>query len=210
MCTETKKTREPQYTALVNIRNTELAAYWTRYNIQAVLNLGLLVAALSAKSGSMIAQHIIPVAFLGSCLSAIWLCLTIWGKRLITDRWEEYIRKYELNYSRELFQLFLLVKEENQKGLWNCLKIQLESLNILTRVVPIILIVVWITIAISVNSQLKLEDDTNLKSEIHVLSIKFDKLNSDLNRIKADIDDIKDRSNNHNPDNKIDIILKSK
>ncbi len=57
MCTERPISREHQYTAFINVRNTEISVYWTRYNIQAFLNLGLLVAALSAKPDSLIGQH---------------------------------------------------------------------------------------------------------------------------------------------------------
>jgi hypothetical protein len=214
MCNENQKTREPQYTALINVRNTELAAYWTRYNIQAVLNFGLLAAALSSKSDSLINRHIFPVAIVGLLLSTIWLLMTIWSKKLITQQWDKYIRQYENKYPNELFQLFVSVEvEENKKEFWNGLTKHWKNLNILTRVVPLILMVVWLVIiyASTCNpSLLKSQEEITVKSEIQNLSIKIDEFNSALDHLKGEISEIKSKRNNQTQTNKMISSQKQK
>lgn len=119
--------REQQYTALVNIRNTELTAYWTRYNIQAVLNLGFAALAISAlvqlkgpfEPNKVLVKILFAVA--GFILAAIWLGFTVQGKKLFVDGWEEWIAEYEdkwlraqdtASISRPGLLLFYQLKEE--------------------------------------------------------------------------------------------------
>lgn len=92
--------REQLYLALVNIRNTELAAFWTRYNIQAVLNTGMIAVGLAALKG----PDRLPVAVLlaisvgGATLAVFWLLFAILGKPLFVEGWEEWIAEYEENW----------------------------------------------------------------------------------------------------------------
>jgi hypothetical protein len=207
MCSEGPISREHQYTAFINVRNAELAAYWTRYNIQAVLNLGLLFAALSAEPHSVIGQHMFTISIGGFCLAVIWLFMTIWSKRLITKRWDKNIRRYERSYSKELFPLFTLVEaKENKKGFCNKLKKHWNNLNILARVVPSILIVVWLILGISAficpPSPINPQEMITLKSEIQRLSITKDKLSSEIEQLKNEVSDIRKKIHNEDTDRK--------
>lgn len=205
MCTERPISREQQYTAFINVRNTEVAVYWTRYNIQTFLNLGLLVAALSAKPDSLIVQHMFCTSIGGFCLAVIWLFMTIWSKRLITKRWDEYIRQYEEHYCEELLPLFTLVEaEENKKGFW---KKHWNNLNILARIVPVILIIVWLILGINTfigtPAPLKSQEMIALKSEMQKLSIKNDKLSSEIEHLKGEIRDLRSKVHNEGSDKKM-------
>ncbi|MBN2267757.1 MAG: hypothetical protein JW725_05480 [Candidatus Babeliaceae bacterium] len=207
MCTERPISREHQYTGLINVRNAELAAYWTRYNIQAVLNLGLLVAAVSAKPDSFIGQYIFYASIVGFCLALIWLFMTIWSKRLIAKRWDKYIRRYERCYSEELFPLFTLVEaKENKKGFCNKLKKHWNNLNILARAVPLILIVLWLILGINAfmfpPSPLKSQEVITPESEMKRLSITNDKLSSEIERLKNEVSDIRKQIRNKDTDKK--------
>jgi len=94
--------REHLYTALVNIRNTELTVYWTRYNIQSALNTAVLVGALAGVKGSdrLPLPVLLAVAVGGFFLAVIWLVFAVYGKRLFVDGWEEWIAEYEENFLR--------------------------------------------------------------------------------------------------------------
>ena len=85
----TTQQREHLYIALVNVRNTELSVYWTRYNIMAVINLGILAAVLSSRMDSLVIQVLPCVAAGGILLGAIWFAIAVKGKQLFTQRWEE-------------------------------------------------------------------------------------------------------------------------
>lgn len=191
MCTKNPISREHQYAALINVRNTELAAYWVRYNIQAVLNFGLLIAALSAKFDSLIAQYMLCASIVGLCLSLIWLLMTIWSKQLITKRWDEYIRQYERKYSDELFQLFVSVEDkENKEGFWNKLKKHWNNLNILARIVPAILIIIWLFLGIKtfVNGPPSVKSQKTI-----IIELELENLNSEIKHLKEEIRDLRSK-----------------
>jgi hypothetical protein len=70
-----------QYASLVAVRHAELETYWTRYNIQVVLNGGLLVAAFATESRSRLAGLPIWLVSLGGvALAIVWLIMVLQGK----------------------------------------------------------------------------------------------------------------------------------
>lgn len=133
------------YQTFVSVRNAELIAYWSRYNIQTVLNFGLIAAALSAKPGSFVDQHRILIGVGGILLSFVWIGFILMSKKLLTKRWEFYIREYEESLSKSLPNkiplLFTWLKEEekNMGKLRRCWR----NLNILAYTPPLLCIVAW-------------------------------------------------------------------
>jgi len=143
MCNE-RTPNDQFYTSLVNVRNTELSVYWTRYNILAAVNLALLAIALASDSTSFMYNFPIWIMLGGIILAFIWLLITIKGKQLITNRWEEHIRDYEKAFKDKNQKLFTNVNTaENVKCF---LKKHYDNLNIPARAVPIICIVGWLII----------------------------------------------------------------
>lgn len=143
-----QETAEPLYATLVRVRNTELAAYWTRYNIQAVINIGLLAVALSAKHDSLIKQSVFIwfVPIMGIVLSGVWLFFIVNSKNLVTKRWEKYIRRYERrflddNTALRPIKLFAQVKEKEKKKSWMCRK--WDNLDLLAWTIPIVCMIAW-------------------------------------------------------------------
>jgi hypothetical protein len=151
MCTvPTDSPREHQYTAMVNVRNTELTAYWARYNIQAILNIGLMAAMLSSKPNSIMRQYMMYIAPIGIILSIIWLAFITCGKRILTKRWERYIIRYENDYLPIQHRLFANVHAEEEKKetewylkIWGWFITNLRNLNILACSIPIVSLLGW-------------------------------------------------------------------
>jgi hypothetical protein len=139
------------YTALVNVRNTELSVYYARYNILAVINIGLIAAVLATRHDSRFLSPLPCWIVLGGCaLSLVWLGFAALGKRLFTERWEVYLRRFE----REILdrqglqpelQLFTHVESTEQKLSW--WKRHWENLNVLTLLVPLMAFAAWIIIS---------------------------------------------------------------
>lgn len=196
MCTNPKSNDEPrehQYNALVNVRNTELSAYWTRYNIQSVLNWGLVVAYLSVKSDSIISRQLGRYLFLASpcgiLLASIWLFFIIKSKQLLTDRWERHIQKYEAEFLPKKHRLFTNVcTEEEQK---TYLKKNWDNLNFLARSIPVLLIFIWGSIGIieyyHPSSIQKESDVLELKSKMAELSSENNKIKSEIVQLKSQL-----------------------
>jgi len=137
---------ESLYPAFVSVRNTELVAYWSRYNIQTVLNFGLLAAALSANPGSFIVQHKILIGVGGIILSFVWVGFILMGKKLLTERWDSYIRECEKGFSNNEIKLFTRVEDEEKKI---CkLKRHWRNLNILAYIPPTLCIFAWVFLAL--------------------------------------------------------------
>ena len=104
------------YASLVNVRNTELSVYWTRYNILAAVNLALLAFALASDSTSFMYNFPLWIMSGGIIFAFIWLFITITGKQLITNRWDKHIRDYEKAFNDKNQKLFTNVNtEENAK-----------------------------------------------------------------------------------------------
>ena len=138
--------REALYTALVDVRNTELAVYWTRYNIQSAINFGLLAAVLASNSDSFIRKYIEFTAPAGFLLALIWLLFLVKGKQLLTGRWERHIRNYEKNTPEVKYRLFCEI--ENEKGIKTKWRTMWDNLDVLSRGLPILCMVSWIVIFI--------------------------------------------------------------
>jgi len=193
MSTETPIHREHQYTAIINVRNTELAAYWTRYNIQAVLNVGLLAAIISAKSDSIIVRHQIIAVVGGLILSFIWLLFAIKGKHLITKRWDKHIREYEKEVLPGNYNLFEKVEaeEEAKKGLHK----HWDNLNILARVIPILLMVGWLLIGFDAYRhppiQQREQNILELNNNVKELISERDRINLEIDQLKTQVKDFK-------------------
>ncbi len=141
---------EAIYTALVNVRNTELSVYYTRYNILAVINFGLIAAVLATRQDSAFLSPLpLWVVLGGAGLSLVWLGFAVVGKRLFTQRWEGYLRRYETEIlSRQglpaNLQMFTHIQAEEQRlDLWRrnwC------NLNILSRLVPLMAFAAWMMV----------------------------------------------------------------
>lgn len=61
------------YTALLDVRNAELAALWSRFNIHLAVNIGLLFAVLTAQADSSICKLGKWPYVIGLVATAIWL-----------------------------------------------------------------------------------------------------------------------------------------
>ncbi|MFX0139538.1 MAG: hypothetical protein ACFFDN_38205 [Candidatus Hodarchaeota archaeon] len=152
-----KLPQEPFYSDIVNIRNTELTVYWTRYNIQAAINIGLLAVTISANPGSYISQFRVQVSILGILISCIWIGFIVLSKKLI-HMWEEYIIKYENEYLYDKIpmkpiKVFTDVYEKNRlnktnKSIISWIIIRWKFLDIFASGIPIICILTWLFILI--------------------------------------------------------------
>lgn len=100
-----------QYESLVAVRNTELETYWTRYNVQVVLNGGLLVAVLGRQSDDRIGTlPIWLVCFGGIILAACWFVMVLQGKRWI-HRWDKQLSQFEQAAgSEQVYPLFTEIR----------------------------------------------------------------------------------------------------
>lgn len=180
--------REGIYNALVSVRNTELSVYYTRYNIQAVINFGLIAAVLASRQDSMFLSPLSYWVIIGGvALSLIWLGFAVVGKRLFTERWEKYIRQYERDVlaPQKSLQMFTQVEEmERNLDPW---KRNWKNLNVLTRSVPIIAVAAWILIAWS---SLYLEPLEGRLSRLETAIAKLQKSPEISNEITRRLDDI--------------------
>jgi hypothetical protein len=93
----TVEQREPLYGALASIRNTELSAYSTRYNVQAALNSGFAAIFLAAvtRTDSISLRAAELLACIGIVLGAIWLGFAVQGKKMFVDGWDQWMAEYE-------------------------------------------------------------------------------------------------------------------
>jgi len=118
------------YGAFVDVRNTELTAYWTRYNIQLALNVAVL--GLGFAKGNDIPSFIIIG---GMCLIPIWMLFIILSKRIISYGWERYILECEGNFPEE-FKMFEKVRKgEGSSNFYN--------LNFIAISIPILFALGW-------------------------------------------------------------------
>ena len=61
------------FTTIVDVRNTELSALWTRFNIHLLMNGGYLLAILGASDGSMLSASGKFAYLFGLVLTVVWL-----------------------------------------------------------------------------------------------------------------------------------------
>ena len=134
------KLLETVYSNAINVRNTELSAYWTRYNIQAVLNLGLLAVVISDKIGSnCISKYIAGVCLI---LTIIWIVFILISKCFLIPRWQKYIMNLEKEFPVPLRFFTIIEKSEGR----NSIKKHILNLNIPALAIPILCFIVWIWI----------------------------------------------------------------
>ena len=75
-----------QYESLVAVRNAELTTYWTRYNVQVVLNGGLLVAAFANGSDGRLANlPMWSVSLGGIALAIVWFVMLLQARLRFID-----------------------------------------------------------------------------------------------------------------------------
>jgi hypothetical protein len=101
-----------QYASLVAVRHAELETYWTRYNIQVVLNGGLLVAAFATESRSRLAGLPIWLVSLGGvALAIVWLIMVLQGKAWV-HRWDAQLSLFEKQLgANQLYPLFTNIRD---------------------------------------------------------------------------------------------------
>jgi hypothetical protein len=138
---------EPLYAAFVQIRNTELAAHWTRYNIQFAVNFGLLVAVLSRSENSLVAHRIHCISIVGFMLTLVWFWCAVQGKKLVSGRWEKHLRIYENAVPRPEHRLFQRVADEESKKSW--LLKNWQNLNLLSLALPSLAVGAWCLLFLS-------------------------------------------------------------
>jgi hypothetical protein len=80
------------YYSLLSVRNQEVAIAWMRYNIFAVLNVGLAAAFLTQSTSRWMT---LGVGVIGLVLAIAWLQTTRHGWRYLCGRWEGYIIRFE-------------------------------------------------------------------------------------------------------------------
>jgi len=73
------------YTALLDLRNTELAALWSRFNIHLAVNVGLLVALLAASDEKIGKFGMWPYT-LGLVAVMVWLASDVAGRHALHTR----------------------------------------------------------------------------------------------------------------------------
>ena len=78
---------------------------------------------------------------------------------------------------------------------------KLHNLNFLARAVPLILIILWLLAIFYMPAQVKART-TSFKSEIQNLSIKTERINSEIDHLKGEINNMKKESENKTMENK--------
>ncbi len=95
-----KPEREQLYTALVDLRNTELQVYMQRSNIQSVLNAGFFAVIVTAGVRPESTLPAVLASSMGIMLGLIWLGFEVQGKKMFVDGWDQWIAEYERNWLR--------------------------------------------------------------------------------------------------------------
>jgi hypothetical protein len=142
---------EALYISLVNTRNTEVTAYWARYNIQAVLNFGLLAAVLSAKPETSL-LYPLPAALpaVGVLLGIMWIAFVVVSKWVLVRRWERFLRDYEESFlmrpgAPASLAVFTAIHAEEAAR--SPFMRNIRNLNLLALIMPVICIGAWAWIA---------------------------------------------------------------
>jgi len=82
------------YSALVQIRNTELTIYLTRYNILGAMVFVLVAAALNSKTDTLSNLYWDMLCYVGFVLASIWLFVAFTGRGIVID-WQNRIADIE-------------------------------------------------------------------------------------------------------------------
>lgn len=132
-----------QYESFVAVRNAEVATYWTRYNVQVVLNGGLLVAAFASKTGERLAQ--LPIGWVSSggiALAIVWLVMLLQGKALI-HRWDRELKQFEEQLGEDV--VYPLFTNIIKCGAFD----PLRNMTAVAAAVPILCAIAWIALWVS-------------------------------------------------------------
>lgn len=135
---------EPIYSTLMSIRNAELAAYWARYNIQAVLNLGILTFAFQRWHQTPPLPWLVPV--LGILLSIIWIFFIYLSKRTIEYYWDKCVSNYEemlIEKDARLCAVLPISARGEKDERYNFLLKHWFNLNILAYSIPGLCLIAW-------------------------------------------------------------------
>ncbi len=196
---------EAIYTALVNVRNAELSVYYTRYNILAVINFGLIAAVLATAQDSRFLSPLpLWIVLGGAALSLVWLGFAVVGKRLFTERWEGYLQRYETEILARQglqgdLQMFTHVAGEERR--LDCWKRNWRNLNILTRFVPLMAFVAWMIIGWTAWFVEPLDSRmSRLEADVATLQqslASLKKINGGLDAMESDIREILKRLAGH-------------
>lgn len=123
------------YTALVRLRNQELATHWTRYHVFAAVNIAIVVAfaTFSGLRGGRIL-----LVLLGSLLTVLWFLFAYFGKKQLIERWDAALVTFEKEVSEECGFHAFLSKWQTKKGIIHWLQL----------IVPIIFLMIWVGSAV--------------------------------------------------------------
>jgi hypothetical protein len=140
------------YADLIAVRNQELNALWTRFNIHLLINGGLLVAALSAPADSLARR---PEAYLfGGSLTGLWYISDRVGRQAL-HFWDSKLKDYEDCYwsgSRPYFSVFGELpgfgpaRSQLPRRSWNVLRTNLRDQSRVSRLVISTFMVAWVTL----------------------------------------------------------------
>lgn len=87
------------YTALLDLRNGELSALWSRFNIHQIINVGLLFALLAADPSRIAHLHKWPYV-VGLVATAVWLASELAGRHALHFR-DAALGRFEAAYFSE-------------------------------------------------------------------------------------------------------------
>lgn len=130
-----------QYDAIVAVRNAELQSYWTRYNIQVILNGGLIVAVLAVDRAVLKGR--INLWFLASggfALSLSWVIMILRGK-VALHRWDGFLARLE--GLLDLVRVFTEVTRR-KPGLWAGISEAWRNMTLGALAVPMLCIMFWL------------------------------------------------------------------
>jgi len=143
---------DKMYEQLVAINNAEQATYWTRYNIQVVINTGAIAAYGSiALRQPPPAHHQVLAAMCvpGLLLAVVWLCMTIAGDKWC-DFWQHQLRRVEQKLPRGIPKPFTTAKRawRRRRFVIGRAPVDFRSVRSVARLLPVVFIAGWIVVGI--------------------------------------------------------------
>ena len=130
------------YTALLELRNAELAALWSRFNIHLIINVGLLFALLAADPNRIAHLHKWPYVG-GLVVTAVWLASELTGRYALHFR-DAALGRFEDAYlSGPLREHAQFISFANLSW-WNPFVRRLRAQILVSLFLILILCLVWI------------------------------------------------------------------
>jgi len=143
----TNTTSSELYTALLNLRNAELAALWSRFNIHLAINIGLLFAVLTARSDSGIVHlHKLPYVF-GLVATIIWLASELVGRYSLHVR-DAALGRFEAAYFPEPLGKHAQFIRFADLPWWNPFVQPLRAQMLVSLFLILILGLVWVSLLV--------------------------------------------------------------